>query len=152
VKKEERMKQISGLVRTILIAGLFISGLMFGAEAFAADQNPCSEDIAKFCKSPQYNRRAILECLERHESQLSDACKDYEARMENARMESREVAMQQMRVRQACKDDVSKFCKNVKPASNGTAACLKEHGNELSAPCKEALEASKGGAEERKTK
>jgi hypothetical protein len=145
------MTKINGLCRAIFIAALFISGFMFVPEASAADQNPCSDDIAKFCKNVT-GRRAMMACLEQHESQLSDACKDYEARMENARMESREVAMQQMRVRQACKDDVSKFCKNVKPGDGGTAACLKEHGNELSAPCKEALEAAKGGAEERKTK
>lgn len=146
------MKQISRLYRAILIAALIIPGFMFFTEASAADQNPCSEDIAKFCKDIKYGRRALLECLERNESKLSDACKDYEAKMEKSRMESREAAMQQMKVRQTCKDDVIKFCKDVKAGGIATATCLREHVNDLSAPCKEALEAAKGGEEERKTK
>ena len=79
------MKQNSRLCRAVLVAALFIAGLMFSAEASAADQNPCSADMAKFCKDVKPGQRAMMECLERHESQLSDACKDYEARMEKTR-------------------------------------------------------------------
>ena len=125
---------------------------MFGTAVSAADQNPCSEDIAKFCKDVKPGWRAIMDCLERHESQLSDACKDYEAKMERPRMESREVGMQQMRVRQACRDDVTKFCNDVKSGSDGIATCLKEHAGELSMPCRDAVEAARGGEEERKAK
>ena len=149
-KKVKKMRQNSGFCHVIVIGALFIAGLMFGVEAFAADQNPCSEDIAKFCKDVKPGRRAMMSCLERHESQLSDACKDYEAKMERPRVESREQAMQQMRVRQACRDDVTKFCGDAKPGGGGIATCLKERVNELSAPCKDAMEAAKGGAEERK--
>jgi hypothetical protein len=125
---------------------------MFGCDAFAADQNPCSEDIAKFCKDVKPGWGATMDCLERHESQLSDACKDYEAKMEKPRMESREVAGQQMRVRQACRDDVAKFCNDVTSGSVGIATCLKEHANELSMPCRDAMKAARGGEEERKAK
>ena len=92
-----------------------------------------------------------MECLEAHENQLSDACKDYEAKMERPRMESREVSNQQMRVRQACKDDVTKFCNSAMSVSAGMA-CLKQHGSELSVPCKDAVEAASGGEEEQKAK
>jgi hypothetical protein len=145
------MKQNGRLCCVILVGALFISALMFGADASAADQNPCSEDIAKFCKDVGPGWGAIMACLEQHESQLSDACKDYEAKMERPRMESREVAGQQMRVRQACRDDVTKFCNDVKSGSDGMT-CLKEHASELSIPCREAMEAARGGEEERKGK
>lgn len=146
------MKSLKKLCLAVLLGVFFISGFMFGAEASAADQNPCSEDIAKFCKDIQPGKRALMECLERNESKLSDACKEYEARMENPRMESREVAAQQTRVRQSCAGDIAKFCSDVKPGSGGIMACLKEHAGELSIPCGDAVEAAKAGAEERTTK
>jgi hypothetical protein len=143
------MKQLKKLCPVVLLGVFFISGLLFGAEVSVAEQNPCSADIAKFCKDIQPGKRAMMECLERNESQLSDACKEYEARMENPRMEAREVALQQMGLRQSCGDDIARFCGDVKPGSGGVQACLKEHMKELSMPCKDAVEAAKGGAEER---
>jgi len=146
------MKQNSKLYCATLGGALLILGLMFTTAASAADQNPCSEDIAKFCKDVKPGQRAIMDCLEQHESQLSDACKDYEAKMENPRVESREVGMQQMRVRQVCRGDVAKFCNDLKPGSGGITTCLKEHASELSLPCKDAVEAAREGSEETKVK
>jgi gas vesicle protein len=37
----------------------------------------------------------------------------------------------------ACKDDVQKFCKDVKPGAGRIIKCLKEHDSELSSACKE---------------
>lgn len=145
------MKQNSRLCCATLVGALLILGLMFAA-ASAADQNPCSQDIAKFCKDIGPGRTAIMDCLERHESQLSDACKDYEAKMEGLRVEWREVVIQQKRVQQACRGDIVKFCNDVKPGSGGITTCLKEHASELSMPCKDAVEAARGGSEERKVK
>jgi hypothetical protein len=144
------MKQSSRYYCIILIGMFFISSLMFGTAVSAAEQNPCSEDIAKFCKDVKPGQRAIMDCLERHESQLSDACKDYEARMERPRAESREVVKQQMRVRQACRGDVAKLCNEAASGSGGITTCLRELASELSMPCREAVEAARGGEEERK--
>jgi hypothetical protein len=139
------MKHSYGSYSLIIAAGLLLVGLVFGVNALAADQNPCSEDIAKFCKDVKPGRIAMMECLEQHESQLSDACRDYEAKIENPRMESRERGTQQKKVNQACKNDVVKFCSDVKPEGGGIASCLNAHADELSSPCKDALRAA--GAE-----
>jgi hypothetical protein len=138
------MKQMSRFYLATLVGALFFLGLMFGANGSAADKNPCSEDIAKFCKNVKPDRRSIMECLEEHESELSGACKDYEATMEGSRVESREQIRQYRAFLQACKGDVSKFCKNVNPASGGIEKCLNEHQNELSTPCSESMKAVKG--------
>lgn len=114
-------------------------GLLYDIKAFAADQTPCTKDVAKFCKDVPQNRRAINACLEEHESQLSDACKAYEAQIEKTRMESREAGTLQMRFRQACKDDMAKFCKDATPAQGGPVKCLKEHEKELSTPCNDSM-------------
>jgi hypothetical protein len=39
-----------------------------------------------------------------------------------------------------CVEDIQKFCKDVSPGGGRLIACLKEHENELSAPCKKKLE------------
>lgn len=146
------MKQNRGYCWATFAGTLLILGLMFTAAASAADQNPCSQDIAKFCKDVGPGRTAIMDCLERHESQLSDACKEYEAKMEGPRVEWREVLMQQKRVQRACRGDIVKFCSDVKSGRGGFATCLKEHESELSTPCKDAVEAARLGSEERKVK
>jgi Cysteine rich repeat len=53
-------------------------------------------------------------------------------------------AMAQMRpgaraVLQACKPDISRFCSQVAPGQGRIKACMKEHLQELSEPCKEGL-------------
>jgi Cysteine rich repeat len=53
-------------------------------------------------------------------------------------------AMAQMRpgarvVLQACKPDIAHFCSQVPPGQGRIKACMKEHIQELSEPCKEAL-------------
>jgi hypothetical protein len=53
-------------------------------------------------------------------------------------------AMAQMRpgaraVLQACKPDIARFCSQVAPGQGRIKACMKEHLQELSEPCKEGL-------------
>ena len=146
------MKRNSKLYSAMLAGVFLVWGLMLGPAASAADQNPCSEDIAKFCKDVKPGQQALMQCLEKNEAQLSDACKTYEAKMEKPRMESRETAAQQMKIRQACGMDSIKFCNDAKSISNGVDVCLKEHTGELSMPCKDALAAMKGGEEEKTAK
>ncbi len=143
------MKIKSRLFFATLVGALLILGVMFAAAASAADQNPCSQDIGKFCKDVGPGQAAIRDCLERHESQLSDACKDYEAKLEGSRVEWKEVVMQQMKVRQACRGDIVKFCNDIKSREGGTAKCLQEHASELSLPCRDAIEAARKGSEEK---
>ncbi len=141
------MKRIQMACLITVAASLLCFGSMFEINVFAADQNPCSEDIAKFCKDVKPVRRAIMKCLELHESQLSDVCREYEAKMERTRVESREAGMHQMRFRQACKDDMAKFCKEPASAQGEPLKCLKAHENELSVPCNESIKAMQGDKE-----
>jgi hypothetical protein len=57
---------------------------------------------------------------------------------------SASAAMAQMRpgaraVLQACKPDIARFCSQVPPGQGRIKACMKEHIQELSEPCKEGL-------------
>lgn len=42
-------------------------------------------------------------------------------------------------VLQACKPDIARFCSRVAPGQGRIKACMKEHLQELSEPCKEGL-------------
>jgi hypothetical protein len=150
--REETMKLKYRVCRALLTGALLVMGITTGFSASAADKNPCSQDIATFCKDVGPGWGAIRECLERNESRLSDSCKTYEARMERPRVESREVAEQVRRIRLECRGDAGKFCGSVGSDVDKLMTCLKGHSGELSIPCREAVEAAKGGEEERTTK
>ena len=132
------MKHLRKNCLVTVTAGFLAFGLLSGTNALATEQTPCSADIAQFCKDvPQGDLR---NCLERHESKLSAACKAHEATMEKTRVESREAKLENMKFRQACKDDMGKFCKEAS-AQGSPLQCLKEHKKELSTSCNESIQA-----------
>jgi hypothetical protein len=47
-------------------------------------------------------------------------------------------------VKDACKQDAHTLCKGIQPGGGRIAACLKEHKDEVSAECKEAIKAHHG--------
>ena len=126
----------------VTLATVFLCfGLMFGINAFAADKSPCSEDIAKFCKNIEPGMVALMVCLEKHENELSDACKEYESTTLVPRVEKQEKVRELTTFRQSCINDMRKFCNDVDPAQSGLMRCLKEHENELSTACNESIKA-----------
>jgi hypothetical protein len=141
VKKGEEMVQITRICWTVLAAAFLCSGLIAGGQASGADKNACSDDIAKFCKNVQADPVATLGCLEEHESELSNACKEYEAKMEGRRGEAREDAKVKMRFRYDCGADIVKFCKDVNPEQQGLVKCITEHKSDLSPSCRDWLKA-----------
>jgi hypothetical protein len=143
------MKQLNSFYFAAMVVGLLCLGLMLNTNACAAVKNACTDDIAKFCKDVKPGGGAIMECLEAHESELSDACKEYEAKMEGTRVERKEEVRVWTKFRKACKADVIKFCKDVDPVQGGIEKCLNAHMSELSTPCSESVKALK---EERKKK
>jgi hypothetical protein len=142
-KKTEEiyMRQFQRFYLAAMVAGLLCSGLMFVTNASAADKNPCSEYIEKFCKNVEPGMIAIMNCLQKHENELSDACKDYEAKRGGPRAERREEVREMITYRQTCMNDLARFCRETNPEQGGILKCLKSHGNEISAPCRESIKA-----------
>jgi hypothetical protein len=136
------MKQIHSIYPTILITGFICLAMMLSTDVSAADKNPCSEDIIKFCGNIKQGTPAMMECLESNENQLSAACKEYEAKMGGKRTEMMERNRDEAKIKQACKYDVAKFCKDVNPSQGGVAKCLKEHAAGLSAACRKSIRAA----------
>jgi len=113
-----------------LAAVLFGLILCVGINAYAEEPLPCADEIAKFCKEARPGEGRVMSCLKEHENELSIGCKK---NMEDARKKLEACE-------QACCDDVKKFCKDVRQGGGRIAKCLREHTNELSAPCKEKIE------------
>ena len=128
------MKQTKRMNLAIMAAGLLCAGMIFGTDASAAE-NACSEDIAKFCQNIEPGRIALMDCLEKHENELSAACKAQEAAMDSERPERMEVARQVMKFRQDCRYDMARFCADATPAHGGMMKCLKDHEKEISTAC-----------------
>ncbi len=133
------MKQIKRNYPVILIIGLVCLAMVLGAYAYAAEKNPCSEDIAKFCSNVKFGTPAMIECLESHESQLSPACKEYEMKLEGKRGEMMERANVFAKFKQTCSQDVVIFCKDVDPRQGGVVKCLKARANEISPACRDTI-------------
>ena len=142
------MRQFKRFYLTVMVACVLCSGLMFGTNAFAADNNPCSKYIEKFCQNEEPGWITTMNCLQKHENELSEACKDYEAKRGGPRSERREEVREMIAYRQTCMNDISRFCGETNPEQGGILKCLKSQGNEISAPCRESIkvmeEESKG--------
>ena len=114
---------------------------------YAAGTDPCAEDISKFCPGAKPGDGTIMECLEKHENELTEACRMHEAKIHNKRGERKEIVQEQIKFRQACGGDMSKFCGDAKPGSGEIVKCLNEHEKELSSPCSDSLKTMKSTKE-----
>lgn len=104
----------------------------------------CKADKDKFCKDVKHGGGATGKCLREHKDELSDPCKQLmEAREKKQQAELQEKQRQEKREAwiAACGADKDKLCKDVKSGVGATSKCLKEHKDELSASCKQYLEA-----------
>ena len=138
------MKQTRLFCMLTLAAGLLGFGWVFGIDASAANQNPCSEDVARFCGNiapGPAGMITLMDCLEEHEKELSGACRDFEAGMGGRRMERSEAVKEKRQFRQSCIGDMARLCSNASPTQGGMMKCLSEHENELSAPCSQSIKA-----------
>jgi hypothetical protein len=129
------MKYINRMNLAILAVVLLCAGPIFGTNSSAADKNACSEDISKFCQNIEPGMVALMDCLEKNENELTDACKAHEATMEKGKAERREMVRERMQFRQSCMNDMAKFCSDANPMQGGMIKCLNDHEKEVSASC-----------------
>ena len=140
------MKQMKTCFLSALSVGILCAALILGTNVYSAEVDPCADDVAKFCQSVKPGADTI-QCLESHERELTDACKDYEAKMHGRRGEIKERAQEQKMFRQDCGKDMALFCTNADQASGGLVDCLKQHKNELSPTCVGRLRVMESGTE-----
>lgn len=120
--KRQSIIRISTVVFIAVAVGL---GFWAVPQAFA-DRGACADDVAKICKDVQPGQGRLIKCMKEHENELSPGCKANLAGIKEKRHEARE----------ACADDIVRFCGNIQPGKGRVIHCLKEHENELTPQCK----------------
>ncbi|HPL64555.1 MAG TPA: cysteine rich repeat-containing protein [Syntrophales bacterium] len=125
------MKKFSLFACALIFSFLAVSGPVFpqdqgGKMTPNPSMDVCKPDIEKFCKGVQPGGGRIWACLKGNEDRISQACRE-------------QMAMIRERVKgfaQACKADVEKFCKRIKPGQGRITSCLKSNQAELSDACR----------------
>lgn len=126
------MKATIELFRTRITYFLFIiiAVVYFGSGAvtnvFAQQAGPCTDDVAKFCKGVRPGGGAIAKCLKENENDLTSACREHISKAKQKLQDFKE----------ACRGDVSNFCKDVQPGGGRILQCLKQNEAKLSPACK----------------
>ena len=116
-----------------IAAGVFFLSLAGGVSAEEKDR-PCMADVEKLCKDVEKGEGRIKECLKKHESEVSAACKENMAKMTPKTGDMKDP----------CMADKEKLCKDVKPGEGAIMKCLKQHEGELSQGCKDTMGHRKG--------
>lgn len=156
------------LVRLTLIAGLICGALTAPAGAQRPSQaqtdairQSCRGDYQAHCAGVPTGGSAALQCLQRNLASLSPPCQTAVSATEgggapnppstasqggpppssSAPMAPREQAAM---MRRACGGDFRALCHGVRPGGGRALACLADHQESLSPPCREAMAAAHG--------
>ena len=115
--------------RTLLSSLIIACALVVQAAHAAANERSCRGDIEKFCPDVKPGGGRMAECLRKHREELSPAC----------RARGQEVREHVQLAHEACREDISKYCKEIQPGKGRLLTCLKEHESGLSADCRAAM-------------
>ncbi len=129
-------------MRKIIAGSLVVAALLVGGRATAAEslvdtlKKACNKELTTFCKGVPQGQGRILACLYAFEDKVSDKCiyalYDASLQLEQAVAAVKYAATQ-------CKDDLQKFCADVKPGQGRGLACLQKNDKNVSQTCKDAL-------------
>jgi hypothetical protein len=113
------------VVACTLVAGTALAQQAPATKAGGKDR-VCSADAKKFCSDVRPGGGRIYQCLTSHNAELAPACRDGLA---TAKARFDEFAA-------ACKADVGKYCKSIKPGGGRVLSCLKGREADLTPDCK----------------
>jgi len=112
-----------------LASALLVAAAGACAQQEAIARGACQPDVERLCAGIQPGHGRIATCLMDKEAQLSPECTQEISQM---RARAKEFA-------RACKGDIEKYCKGMRPGGGKLAKCLKEHQAQLSSACNEAF-------------
>ncbi|HTP65373.1 MAG TPA: cysteine rich repeat-containing protein [Geobacteraceae bacterium] len=124
---------------------LAVIGLLalLGGTAAAAQKGPlemvtdgCKKELDTYCKGVAPGEGRILACLYAFEDKLSNRC-EYALYDAATQLERAVNALAYMAGE--CRDDLKKYCGDVKPGEGRLLNCIDRNGEKLSARCKQAM-------------
>ncbi len=123
----------------VVIAGM---ALLFSGSAMAQQTlvdsviKGCDKELKTYCKDVTPGEGRVLACLYAHSDKLSGQCEyalyDAAAQLERALTALTYVANE-------CRDDLEKFCSNIKPGEGRLLQCIDKNNAKVSNRCKQAL-------------
>jgi len=128
-----RKYAVSIVMGTLLLAG---GRALAEEDTIAALRKACQKELTTFCKGVPEGEGRVLACFYAFQDKVSDKCMyalyDASAQLERAVTALKYAASQ-------CKDDLNKFCADVKLGQGRGLACLKKNEKSVSQNCNDAL-------------
>jgi hypothetical protein len=128
-----RKYAVSIVMGTLLLAG---GRALAEEDTIAALRKACQKELSTFCKGVPEGEGRVLACFYAFQDKVSDKCMyalyDASAQLERAVTALKYAASQ-------CKDDLNKFCADVKLGQGRGLACLKKNEKSVSQNCNDAL-------------
>ncbi len=106
------------------------------AEALGDLAVNCGKDIGRFCSKDNLGGGQVAECLERHQRQVSRACKAASSAV-GALLRKRAAA--RASVAKVCELDRLRLCGSIQPGDARILGCMYKVRDNLSAACQQAL-------------
>ena len=123
----------------VLVLGVV---LLFGTQVYAADTlvdtvtKGCKTELDTYCKNVTPGEGRVLACLYAFSDKLSGKCEyalyDAAAQLERALTALTYLANE-------CRDDLQKFCSDIKPGEGRLLACMDKNEKQVSSRCKQAM-------------
>ncbi len=115
---------------------LFNGGAMAQQSLVDSVLKGCDKELKTYCKDVTPGEGRVLACLYAHSDKLSGQCEyalyDAAAQLERALTALTYVANE-------CRDDLEKFCSNIKPGEGRLLQCIDKNNAKVSNRCKQAL-------------
>ncbi len=123
---------------------VFVLGmvLVFGTSVFAAENlvetvaKGCKSELETYCKDVTPGEGRILACLYSREDKLSGQC---EYALYDAAVQLERALTALAYVANECRDDLRKFCADIKPGEGRLLACVDKNEKQLSSRCMKAI-------------
>jgi hypothetical protein len=110
-----------------------VVGTIKPADPAAIGANACAMDRERLCAGIEPGDRRLAKCMREKKDQVSAECK--------AQQKARKAQFKD--VKEACHEDVEKFCGGKKGGRGRIMKCMRKHKDELSAACKAEIEEAK---------
>jgi hypothetical protein len=129
--------------KTLVVTVSLCLIMLLGGLALAEEKGPvetvldgCQKDIETYCKGVKPGEGRILACLYAYQDKLSNRC-EYALYDAAAQLERAITALTYLA--NECKDDLKKYCSDVKPGEGRLINCIDKNMEKVSNRCKQAI-------------
>jgi hypothetical protein len=131
------MKKMLAVAMSLCVI-MLIGGMAFAEEKGLGEivLDGCQKDIETYCKGVKPGEGRILACLYAYQDKLSNRC-EYALYDAAAQLERAITALTYLA--NECKDDLKKYCSDVKPGEGRLINCIDKNMEKVSNRCKQAI-------------